>query len=44
MNKAIDHYGSTALCFAIVNDQDSHAIPGNTLNIAIDNVRIVKGQ
>ncbi len=37
-------YASTALCFAIVNDQASPAIPANTLNIAIDNVRIVKGQ
>jgi len=37
-------YASTALCFAIVNDQSSPAIPANTLNIAIDNVRIVNGQ
>jgi hypothetical protein len=35
-------YPSTALCFAIVNDQPSPDIPSNTLNIAIDNVRIVK--
>ena len=37
-------YASTALCFAIVNDQSTPAIPSNTLNVAIDNVRIVKGQ
>lgn len=37
-------YSSTALCFAIVNDQSSPSIPSNTLNIAIDNVRIVQGQ
>jgi Surface glycan-binding protein B xyloglucan binding domain len=37
-------YSSTALCFTIVNDQATPSIPANTLNIAIDNVRIVKGQ
>jgi hypothetical protein len=37
-------YSSTALCFTIVNDQASPDIPANTLNIAIDNIRIVKGQ
>ncbi|MEO6838905.1 MAG: glycan-binding surface protein [Ginsengibacter sp.] len=37
-------YASTALCFAIVNGAASPDIPANTLNIAIDNVRIVKGQ
>ncbi|GAC1400729.1 MAG: hypothetical protein NVSMB63_20080 [Sediminibacterium sp.] len=31
-------------CFTIVNDQATPNIPANTLNIAIDNVRIVKGQ
>jgi len=42
-NKFSD-YSSTALCFTIVNDQSSPDIPANTLNIAIDNIRIVKGQ
>jgi len=37
-------YNSTALCFAIVNDQASPAIAANALNIAIDNIRIVKGK
>jgi len=37
-------YSSTALCFALNNDQANGAIPANTLNIAIDNVRIVQGQ
>jgi Surface glycan-binding protein B xyloglucan binding domain len=37
-------FTSTALCFTIVNDQSSPNIPANTLNLAIDNVRIVKGQ
>ena len=37
-------YASTALCFAVVNGAASPTIPANTLNIAIDNVRIVKGQ
>jgi len=37
-------FSSTALCFTIVNDQASPSIPANTLNIAIDNIRIVKGQ
>lgn len=39
-----NNYPNTTLCFAIVNDQASPAIPANTLNIAIDNVRIVKGK
>jgi len=37
-------FSSTALCFAILNDQASPSIAANTLNIAIDNIRIVKGQ
>ncbi|MEP6747333.1 MAG: glycan-binding surface protein [Bacteroidota bacterium] len=37
-------FSSTALCFTIVNDQASPSIPANTLNIAIDNIRIVKGK
>ncbi len=37
-------FTSTALCFTIVNDQASPSIPANTLNIAVDNIRIVKGQ
>jgi hypothetical protein len=37
-------FASTALCFTIVNDQASPSVPANSLNIAIDNVRIVKGQ
>lgn len=37
-------FPSTALCFTIVNDQAAPNIPANTLNLAIDNVRIVKGQ
>jgi hypothetical protein len=37
-------FSATDLCFAIVNDQPSPDIPANTLNIAIDNIRIVKGQ
>jgi len=42
-NKFSD-YPSTVLCFTITNDQTSPDIPANTLDIAIDNVRIVKGQ
>src|SRR6185437_3845054 len=38
------NYNATSLCFAIVNDQSSPAIPAGTLNIAIDNIRIVKGK
>ncbi len=37
-------YTSTALCFALNNDLSDAVIPANTINIAIDNVRIVKGQ
>ena len=37
-------FTSTALCFTIVNDQASPSIGANTLNIGIDNIRIVKGQ
>lgn len=36
-------FPSTALCFAIVNDQ-STPVPAGAMNIAIDNVRIVQGQ
>lgn len=38
------NYNSTALCFAIVNPGASSTIAANSLNIAIDNVRIVQGQ
>lgn len=37
-------YPSTALCFTIVNDQASPSIASNSINLAIDNIRIVKGQ
>jgi len=37
-------FPSTTLCFAITNDQPSPDIPAGTLKIAIDNIRIVKGQ
>jgi hypothetical protein len=37
-------YTSTALCFTLANPQSSPNIPANAINIAIDNVRIVKGQ
>lgn len=37
------NFTSTALCFAL-NNESSTVIPANTINIAIDNVRIVKGQ
>jgi hypothetical protein len=40
----IASFGSTALCFTLVNDQASPSVPKNGLNIAIDNVRIVQGQ
>jgi len=40
----IASFGSTALCFTLVNDQPSPAVPTNGLNIGIDNVRIVQGQ
>jgi Surface glycan-binding protein B xyloglucan binding domain len=36
-------YPTTGLCFMIANDQAS-AVPANSINLAIDNVRIVKGQ
>lgn len=36
-------FPSTATAFLIANDQ-AKAVPANTINIAIDNVRIVKGQ
>ena len=36
-------YPATDLCFMIANDQAS-AVPSNSINLAIDNVRIVKGQ
>ena len=36
-------YKSTGIAFMIANDQAS-AVPANSINIAIDNVRIVKGQ
>jgi len=36
------NFTSTALCFAL-NNESSTVIPANTINIAIDNVRIVKG-
>ncbi len=36
-------YPTTEIAFLIANDQAS-AVPANSINIAIDNVRIVKGQ
>jgi hypothetical protein len=36
-------YPATNLCFMIANDQPS-AVPAKSINLAIDNVRIVKGQ
>ncbi|HET7118885.1 MAG TPA: glycan-binding surface protein [Hanamia sp.] len=36
-------FPATDLCFMIANDQPS-AVPANSINLAIDNVRIVKGQ
>ncbi len=36
-------YPVNALCFAIINDTGAGLIPANTLEIAIDNIRIVKG-
>ncbi|HVX51430.1 MAG TPA: glycan-binding surface protein [Chitinophagaceae bacterium] len=36
-------FPSTAIAFMIANDQ-AKAVPANSINIAIDNVRIVKGQ
>ena len=36
-------YPKTSLCFMIANDQAS-AVPAKSINIAVDNVRIVKGQ
>jgi hypothetical protein len=36
-------YKYTSLCFMIANDQAS-AVPANSINLAIDNVRIVQGQ
>jgi hypothetical protein len=41
---SISNFGSTALCFTLVNDQASPAVPKNGLNLAIDNVRIVQGK
>ncbi len=40
----ISDFGATALCFALANDQSSPVVPVGGMNIAIDNVRIVKGQ
>ena len=36
-------YPTTGLCFMIANDQPA-TVPANSINAAIDNVRIVKGQ
>ena len=36
-------YPTTGLCFMIANDQ-AKAVPANSINVAIDNVRIVQGQ
>ncbi len=36
-------FPSTALAFMIANDQ-AKAVPANSINIAVDNVRIVRGQ
>ncbi|HET6254979.1 MAG TPA: glycan-binding surface protein [Puia sp.] len=40
----ISDFGTTALCFTLVNDQSSPSVPANGLNVAIDNVRIVQGR
>jgi Surface glycan-binding protein B xyloglucan binding domain len=40
----ISDFGPTSVCFTLVNDQASPAVPAGGLNVAIDNVRIVKGQ
>ena len=40
----ISDFGSTALCFALANDQSSPTVAVGGMNIAIDNVRIVQGQ
>jgi Surface glycan-binding protein B xyloglucan binding domain len=40
----ISDFGTTALCFTLVNDQASPSVPGGGLNVAIDNVRIVQGR
>ena len=37
-------FPSTTLCFTLANDQASPDLPAGSLKIAIDNVRIVKGQ
>lgn len=41
--KTFADYPYTALGFLVVNDQ-SAAVPANSINIAIDNIRIVKGK
>jgi len=38
----LSDFSSTATCFMLMND-DGTAVPANAINIAIDNVRIVKG-
>jgi hypothetical protein len=40
----ISDFGTTALCFALANDQASPTVAVGGMNIAIDNVRIVQGQ
>ncbi len=37
-------YATTGLAFLITNDDPKNAVPANSVKIAIDNVRIVKGQ
>jgi hypothetical protein len=43
LNKISD-FGPTAVCFTMVNDQASPTVPAGGINVAIDNVRIVKGK
>jgi hypothetical protein len=37
-------FNSTAICFTVTNDSGTTALGANAMNVAIDNVRIVKGQ
>jgi hypothetical protein len=41
--RSFNDYPSTAIAFMVMNDQAS-AVPANSINIAVDNVRIVPGK
>ncbi|HVU58920.1 MAG TPA: glycan-binding surface protein [Puia sp.] len=41
--KTFNDYPTTGVCFMVMNDQGS-AVPANSINIAVDNVRIVQGK